>query len=308
MCHVRSETVIMRDGTQLADRYHAMLDKDSWIVGLDLGERSSGALCFSCWLADGSDRITGVHVIETWSRPYIAGDCIAAVHRAVAHASRDLGISPPPHITVVETDDTVGALTHAAEGAAGLVIGRAARSYDGALVRLGHVARRLLRSLPGPVVVVPPDLTAVAPGPVLLATDLGVATSAALSFARALAAHHGRALEVVYVGEARHNDLIDELDPGWLAAREVHNAEVTRSLDVWMHEHGLDGSSRHVVFGDPSEQISRTAVQCGAALVVVGSRRLGAGTRLFLSSTASALAGVAKCPVAVVPPLVDARA
>ena len=35
------------------------------------------------------------------------------------------------------------------------MLGRAARTADGGLVRLGRVARRLLRVLPGPVVVVP---------------------------------------------------------------------------------------------------------------------------------------------------------
>jgi nucleotide-binding universal stress UspA family protein len=149
--------------------------------------------------------------------------------------------------------------------------------------------------------VVPRDLTAISPGPILLATDLGDATSAALPFAQALATRRDRSLEVVHVGEARHNDLIDELEPTWLAAREAHRAAVEHALTVWMHAHGLERLAHHVAYGDPADKIAEIAAARQAALVVVGSRRLATATRLFLSSTASTLAGLATCPVAVVP-------
>lgn len=277
-------------------------DSNDWTVGLDLGERSRGALLFSHWLAGGSDRVTGVYVLEAWSRPYIAGDIISTVHHAVADAARGLGISPPARVTVIEAAHVEEALADAAEGAAGLVLGRAARAGEDGLVRLGRVARRLLRILPGPVVVVPRDLAVVAPGPILVATDLGASGSSALSFAQVLAARHGRPLEVVHIGAARHSDLIDEFEPSWLAAREEYRATVERSVDVWMYDNQLGRTPRHIAYGDASEKITEIAATRDAALVVVGSRRLHAGARLFLSSTASRLAGLAACPVAVVPP------
>ena len=104
--------------------------------------------------------------------------------------------------------------------ASGLVIGRAAERGSRAVVRLGRVARRVLRRLPCPVVVVPPDLSAVADGPILLATDLDVASASAVTFARDLAARHGRELKVVHVGETRYSDLIDDLEPYWQQARD----------------------------------------------------------------------------------------
>lgn len=274
-----------------------------WIVGLDIGGHSSGVLVVGRWLAGDSDHVTGTYVLAAWSRPYVGGDIVSIVHHAVDTTTRELDIPPPARVNVVEADRVEDVLAQAAEGGAGLVLGRAARARDGGLVRLGRVARRLLRLLPGPVVVVPRDLVAVPPGPVLLATNLDQTTSAALPFARALAARHDRALEVVHVGEPRSGDLIDELEPGWIAAREEYRSEIECAVDVWLHDHHLDRTDRHVVHGDPVAQIAEIAAARRAALVVVGSRRLGAGARMFLSSTASRLAGLAACPVAVVPPV-----
>ena len=149
------------------------------------------------------------------------------------------GVPPPARVIVHEANQAEDGLAHAAEGAAGLVIGRAARAGEESFVRLGPVARRLLRRLPGPVVVAPRDLMAVPPGPILLATDLGDATAAALPFAQRLAARHGRPLELVHIGEPRNSDLIDELEPSWLTAREEYRAEVERAYDVWMHDNHL---------------------------------------------------------------------
>jgi nucleotide-binding universal stress UspA family protein len=277
-------------------------DDRPWIVGLDLGDRSFGALVVGHWLSAGSDPVVGAYVLETWMRPYVAADLIATVDRAVAHAAAQQGVPPPARILLLEAPRAEDGLARAAEAAAGLVIGRAAPAGAASLVRLGHVARRLLRTLPAPVVVVPRDLTAVPTGPILLATDLGDATAAALPFAQRLAARHGRPLELVHVGEPRHSDLIDELEPIWLAIRDEHRAQVERAVDAWMLDHRLGNVPRHVVYGDAATKIAEVAAARRAALVVVGSRRLGTAGRMFLGSTASALAGTATCPVAVVPP------
>jgi nucleotide-binding universal stress UspA family protein len=277
-------------------------DDRSWIVGLDLGERSLGALVVADWLGGGSDHVVGVYVLETWSRPYLAADIITTVHHAVGCAAAQQRVPPPARVSVIEANLAEEGLARAAEGAAGLVIGRAARANDAPFVRLGHVARKLLRMLPGPVVVVPRDLTAVPPGPIVLATDLGDATTAALPFAQRLAARHGRPLELVHVGEPRNSDLIDELEPSWLAAREEYRAQVERAFDVWMHDNHLQRVARHVAYGDVATKVAEFAAARHAALVVVGSRRLGTAARVFLSSSASTLAGAAACPVAVVPP------
>lgn len=273
-----------------------------WIVGLDLAERSLGALVVGHWLGEGEGGTVGVYVLEAWIRPYLAAGFLPAVERIVAHAAAQQGVPPPSRSTVLETGHAEDGLARAAETAAGLVIGRAARTDGVSLVRLGRVARRLLRVLPGPVVVVPRDLAAVPPGPIVLATDLGEATSAALSFAQRLATRCGRPLELVHVGERQNHALLDEHGLDWAAYQDEYRAQVERTFEEWSRAHHLGRAPRHVAYGDAVMAIAEIAAERQAALVVVGSRRLGTAERIFLGSTASGLAGMATCPVAVVPP------
>lgn len=277
-----------------------MTSASTWIVGLDLDGRARGALVVGEWIARGGN-LVGVHVLESWARPHIRGDAFSAVHALVVRTTRELHLPALARVTVLEATRAEEGLAEAAQAAAGLIIGRAAPAHEDRIVRLGVVARQLLRQLPLPVIVVPPDLAAVAPGPVLFATDLGPSGAQALGFARELAGAHGRPLELLHVADTRHHDLIDDLDPGFVAARAAYHAAVAASFGAWADAHELTGNTRHVGYGDPAARIAAVAAERRAALVVVGSRRLGTVARAFLSSTASALAGLAACPVAVVP-------
>ena len=274
-----------------------------WILGLDLSPRSPGVFVFAAWLRSGGARVLGLHVLEAWASPFIAAaeDVTVRVRATVEERCAHLGIAPLADVEVVVVPRAEDGLLHAATAAAGLVLGRAALRGDRSLVRLGSVARRVLRALPGPVIVVPPDLAAVAEGPILLATDLGPSSDAAARLASELAAAQGRELELVHVGEPRHSDLIDELDVDWLREREIYRAGVQAMVDAWAAGLGLGDRPRHVLFGGRAEEIAAVAARRHAALVVTGSRRLGLVGRLFSASTASALAGLAACPVAVVP-------
>lgn len=274
-----------------------------WILGLDLSPRSHGALVFAAWLRSSGAPVIGLHALEAWASRFIveAGQAEESARRLVAQHCAQLGVEPPTRVEVALVLRAEEGLIEAAKDAAGLVIGRAAPRGERPLVRLGQVARRLLRALPAPVIVVPPDLDEVAPGPVLLATDLGPSSDAAARFAIALAAAQGRGVELVHVGEPRHSDLIDELDPTWLRERETYRAGVTARAHAWAAELGLGERPVRVLFGSQAEEIAAAAGLCQAALVVTGSRQLGLAGRLFSTSTASALAGLAQCPVAVVP-------
>ena len=275
-----------------------------WILGLDLGPRSHGALVFAGWLRSGGATVLGVHVIEAWASHLIAAaeQAETSVRRAVEERCAELGLAPPDGVEVVIGPRADEGLLHAATLASGLVIGRAAPLGERPLLRLGTVARRVLRQLPGPVIVVPPDLMKVATGPILLATDLAESSDAATQFAIGFAARQGRALELVHVGDARHSDLIDELDPTWLREREIYRAGVQATASAWATRIGLAERPVRVRFGDRAEEIAAAAAHGQAALIVTGSRRLGLAGRLFSTSTASALAGLAGCPVAVIPP------
>lgn len=302
-----SGAVIVRTGSRLrlgmglAIVAPRMANDDRWILGLDGDERGVGALVFADWLAHGGDDVVGVHVLEAWTRPHIFKDVSAAIQARVWQTYEKLGLTPPNTVVTIEAVRAEDGLVDAASAATGLVIGRAARGDSEQFVRLGVVARHLLRQLPVPVVVVPPDWTAVDSGPVLLGTDLGASSEAAAAFARDFAARHGRALELVHVGERRHGGFIAELGPNRLAAYAEYQATLTDDAHAWAARHGLPGAPCHIVYGDPVRQICAVAAVRRAALVVVGSRHLGLIARSFLSSTASALAGYAVCPVAVVP-------
>ncbi|WAS93158.1 universal stress protein [Nannocystis punicea] len=279
-----------------------MSTASSWIVALDLRDRSRGALAFAGWLGAAGESVVGAYVLEPWSRPYLRGDLEADLSAAVVRATAALGCRSPDRIVTEEAETAEAGLARAAVGATGLIVGRVASHPRRALSRLGPVARRLLRQLPAPVVVVPPTLATVAAGPILLATDFGSASDEAASFAQGLAARLGRALEVVHVGEDFYEEDDEIRDPIWTRARDAYRTEVAQDIERWAAAHGLAAAPRHLRFGDPVLELADLAEARDAALVVVGSRRLGFPARLFLSSTASALAGLAACPVAVVPP------
>lgn len=275
--------------------------ESAWVVGIDLNELSRGALVVAGWLAHGGDSVVAVHILESWVRPHVRSDAIASVHETVVRATRELRLPPLACVSVREAVRAEDGLIAAAEEATGIIIGRAAATSRSPMIRLGVVARQLLRQLPRPVIVAPPDLTAVAPGPILLATDLGPSGDQALVFARTLAAAQGRPLAVVHVAEPRQSDLVDPQEAAWIAARDAYQAETTTALADWSAAHGLGRAAQHLTYGDPPARIAAVAAELQAAIVVVGSRHLGLVARAFLSSTASTLAGLAAAPVAVVP-------
>src|SRR5688500_11308289 len=146
-----------------------------WIVGLDLGPRGHGALVFADWLrSSAAARVLGLHVLEAWASRFVGGADEAAdtVRAAVDERCARFGLERLEQVEVLMVPRAEEGLAARAEHAAGLILGRAAPTGASARVRLGRVARRVLRQLPCPVVIVPPELTVVGAGPVLLATDL----------------------------------------------------------------------------------------------------------------------------------------
>jgi nucleotide-binding universal stress UspA family protein len=283
---------------------------ERWIVGLDLGARSHGALVFAAWMRsaaspEGRPQMIGVHVLETWVARHLAvgRDEYVQVARKLAE-ERIAGVGTAlDAVEVIEAERAEDGLQGAASRADALVIGRQAPRGERPLIRLGRVARRLLRRLPAPMFVVPPDLpeSALATGSIVLATDLERASAAALELATRLARVHARPLVVAHVGEPRHSDLLDELEPRWLAQREEFRASVEQLFASWAEAHGLGGVRRVLEFGAVPETLADIAARERAAVVVLGSRRLSTVERVFTTSTASAVAGLCPCAVAVAP-------
>lgn len=180
----------------------------------------------------------------------------------------------------------------------GLLIGRHGPRDGGTIVRLGTVARQLLRRLPTAVMVVPPDHDpAEHPrGPVLVATDLAPDASAAGRFGLRLAQELGVDLVLLHVPET-----------GQLAAQlgaAPHSPIVAdpEAFDQWVQQYGLGGARTETCPGDPVEQTLKLARAHDASIIVCGSRRLSTMDRVFQASTGSTLAAHARRPVVVVPP------
>jgi nucleotide-binding universal stress UspA family protein len=296
------------------------VDKEAvmkWIVGVDLRPLSLGALHFARWLASTargeSERIVAVHVLEEEHLRAVLRlhhmDEVVTKARAVAQQTleqegaseyvRDVEI-----VTGRRADESLQSACEA-QHADGIIIGRMAKRGSHRIVRLGRVARRLLRVLPAPVIVVPPDLKVadLGGGPIVVLTSLGDDAVDACKFAQTMAQRTSRPLVVLHVAA----DVFGSAPYGFSDAtlervrRDVF-ADAVRDLDRWIAEHNLAGATATVLHGDVVEQANEFAVQQASPLLVAGSQRLAGPERMFVPSTARELAALAEVPVAVVPP------
>lgn len=285
-----------------------MSNESPWILGLDLGPRSAGALRFARLLRQRLDaRVVGVFVCEQrlLGAPPVADATLMVSLRADAarwFATLEVG-APDEAVDATRIDDASDAetgLTAAGHGSAGVIVGRHFAS-PGDPVRLGRVTRRLLRRLPAPVIVVPPELAEDEfDGPVLLATDLTERSAAAARFAVALAGRLGRRLVCVHVGQSRWDETFRPIELRVDELRRSYQDATDRSMRAWAAEH-CPGAELKLEYGDPVDCLPAFATRQSAGLLVVGSGRPGLIERLFAGSTASTLAAVAPCAVAVVP-------
>jgi nucleotide-binding universal stress UspA family protein len=281
-------------------------DPRPFAFALDLTYKSHGALVFGAWLRStlGADAVEAVHVIATREAQALRDD---RMQRAQVLLHERLSASGHAQtfarIQVWAAGAIVDELARTQSFARALVLGRRTRTGTRALVHLGPVARKVLRGLPLPTIIVPPELEPAALlGPVVLATDLEASSDSAARFAAQFARECGRELIVVHIAEVHHNEFVDELDPGWAAQGERFNRESAADLAAWTERQGLTGARRLTLTGSPVELLLELIDQEHPALLVLGSRRLTTTERLYTTSTASTVAAYAACPVAVVPP------
>jgi nucleotide-binding universal stress UspA family protein len=76
----------------------------------------------------------------------------------------------------------------------------------------------------------------------------------------------------------------------------------TALLEQILEEAELPEASRRIVLGFTADRLADLADEEAAELIVVGSRGRGGLKAAFLGSVSTALIGVARCPVLVVPP------
>lgn len=286
-----------------------MTTEPRWLIGLELSPRCGGALQFARFLRRTIHaRVGGVYVQELWLTGVPPGEAAAYAFRLRAEAEKWLDTlaagAPEAAVDATEILDQIDAETGLASigrGAAGILVGRRVASERG-WSHLGRVARRLLRSLPAPVIVVPPELASDAfAGPVVFASDLTAASVGAARFATALARALDRRLVCVHMGEPRWSESFDYTKTRWQELRRQYREATDQAALAWVTEH-CAGAELVIEYGTPVDQLPAVAARLEACLLVVGSKRLGLVERIFTGSTASAVAATATCAVAVVPP------
>lgn len=292
---------------------------DKWIVGFDLREHSDGAVRFASWMAgeaEGQQKpqtLIGVHVLERDKLRHVQKvEALQEIEKR-AHARMDAvaadagpeGRFAELNLLVDRAADEALSDTAKADDIAGMVIGRRAKVGADPIVRLGGIARRLLRWLPKPVVVTPPDLSAgdIGKGPIIAATDCQDDSRTACHFAIELGKRTGRDVVLVYVvplpeewgGHYLPDTSLDQVKRDLQASGEI-------GLERWAKEQGFQGHPGMVLQGGVLPRLTHLAQEIDSPLIVTGSRKLGPVARFFVASVGTELAATAKTSVAVVPP------
>jgi nucleotide-binding universal stress UspA family protein len=208
-------------------------------------------------------------------------------------------------VRIVQGRSADEALTDAvaAESAGAVIVGRIAKRGSHPLVRLGRVARRLVRHLPAPLVIAPPDLVEVGSGPVVALASLDRDSLQSCRFARDLSRLVSRPLAVLHVVS----------DPAQAApyglpgpAIDLYRGEALATaragLAGWLVAAEVEAALTDVRIGDVVEQALAFSEEHQAALIVTGARRCHSVQRLYAPSVGRELAAAAPRPVAIVAP------
>jgi len=284
-----------------------------WIVGIDLGEHAGGALQMAAWLRthrrpELEQEFVGIYVLDEWTRGGARDHELAALteraRAALQAAFEPTGVASPfGALEIVLAPNAVEGLSHAAvrPDIDGLLVGRLAGRVERSLVRLGRVTRQLLRRLPAPVMVVPPDLprTEVGKGPLLVATDLQPRSVNAARLARRLATELDRGLVVAHVDPAV------QVVPSFVGEGTLVGLRTPRSTTAevvqWIVTNDLGDAQPCLLDGVIVDALLGEASRVDAPLVVCGAEHISPAARLFGASVAGDLARLADRAVLVVP-------
>jgi nucleotide-binding universal stress UspA family protein len=287
-------------------------------VGLDFRPQTTGAIQYALWMCKAaslhpSGHLHFVHVIEPEAMVELIRHAdeqtmLGAFRQRGKEILDEVAHGEHLHPPEVLAGDAVELLEDAARkhGSTALMISRRATSKSGmTLERLGAVARRLLRRLKQPIIVVPPDLlmSKVGSGPVIVATDFTEDSVRALAWARPVAATMGKPLRLVHFA-----DVPDQAGYAGLVAAERWDELSNEVLDhgrermrKFVAEQQLGEIDTAVVRGPVLPVIAEYANQAGACLLVTGSGHHGMLHRIVVPSVASETAAMSNVPVAVVP-------
>jgi nucleotide-binding universal stress UspA family protein len=143
------------------------------------------------------------------------------------------------------------------------------------------------------------------PTKILLATDGSDEASLAAQAATELSKETGSEVHLVYVLPTPAQMIGHHLYSDELRESLIGGAE--RDAETFLKEQaeqiGSDGgkvAETHLRSGDPDKEILRTAESLGVGLIVIGSRGLGAVSRMLIGSVSDSIVRHAHCPVLVV--------
>lgn len=166
-----------------------------------------------------------------------------------------------------------------------------------AKVLLGSTAEEIFRSVAPPVLILGPETWArpvpADPSNILLATDFGPAAERASAYAFSLAQESQARLHLLHVLPAPNGECAPCGQEAAVAEARLR-AAIPPGTEDWCQP------EVHVKFGQPGDEILKTASELGADLIMVGARR-PAKLSLYLGwATAYQVLGEARCPVLTV--------
>jgi len=172
------------------------------------------------------------------------------------------------------------------------------------LWRNSSVSRRLSRSSPVPVLVVPvgADAEAQPPNRIVAAVDLTVASAIALRTAAELAKRHGAHLTILHAMEPPEHMVFSGGEAWRLVQRLPVNAELrSEVLKRTARAHGAPNAEPVVATGDAHRLIVDTVTETAADLIVMGVAPRSWMDEMVSGSTLRAVLRHATVPVLVVP-------
>ncbi len=143
------------------------------------------------------------------------------------------------------------------------------------------------------------------PTQILLAIDGSDESKLAAQAATELSRETGSEVHVVYVLPTPaqligHHLVSGEMRESALAGAERDSETILKEQAEKISSDGGKVAETHFRSGDPDKEILRAAEALGAGLIVIGSRGLGAVSRMLIGSVSDSVVRHAHCPVFVV--------
>jgi nucleotide-binding universal stress UspA family protein len=143
------------------------------------------------------------------------------------------------------------------------------------------------------------------PTQILLATDGSDEAALAAQAATELSRETGSDVHLVYVLPTPaqligHHLYTDEIRESLIGGAERDAETFLKERAEKISSDGGKVAETHLRSGDPDKEILRTAEALGVGLIVMGSRGLGAISRMLIGSVSDSVVRHAHCPVFVV--------